>query len=84
VSLVFRTPLALVVNPSLPVIFVGELLALMKQKPARDSTSRMRTGLGDPSRRQLFQAMTGTKMNGIAYRGRSAPASTMSWRGTSP
>src|ERR1051326_1330307 len=35
VSLVFRTPLALVVNPSLPVRSVANLIALLKEKPGQ-------------------------------------------------
>jgi tripartite-type tricarboxylate transporter receptor subunit TctC len=69
VSLVFRTPLALVVNPNLPVRSVGELIALLKQKPGQINFAHGGPGSAIHLAAELFQAMTGTKMNGIAYRG---------------
>ena len=69
VALLFRTPLVLVVNPSLPAQSVGELIALAKQKPGEISFAQSGPGSAVHLAAELFQAMTGTKMNGIAYRG---------------
>jgi tripartite-type tricarboxylate transporter receptor subunit TctC len=69
VSLVFRTPLALVVDPSLPVNSVAELIALLKQKPGQINFAHGGPGSAIHLAAELFQTMTGTKMNGVAYRG---------------
>jgi len=69
VSLVFRTPLVLVVNPGLPVTSVADLVALAKQKPGEISFAQSGPGSAVHLAAELFQAMTGTRMNGIAYRG---------------
>jgi tripartite-type tricarboxylate transporter receptor subunit TctC len=69
VALLFRTPLVLVVNPGLPAQSVGELIALAKQKPGEISFAQSGPGSAVHLAAELFQAMTGTKMNGIAYRG---------------
>src|ERR1700730_17908023 len=69
VSLVFRTPLALVVNPnlmvspSLPVTSVDELLALLKQKPGQINFAHGGPGSAIHLAAVFFQSMTGTKMN---------------------
>ena len=69
VALLARTPLVLVVNPNVPAKSVPELIALLKQKP--DALSFAHSGPGSSPHRsaELFQAMTGTKMNGVSYRG---------------
>ena len=69
VFLAFRTPLALVVNPNLPVSSVAELIALLKQKPGQIDYAHGGPGSAIHLAAELFQIMTGTKMNGIAYRG---------------
>jgi tripartite-type tricarboxylate transporter receptor subunit TctC len=69
VHFLFRTPLALVVNPDLPVKSVAELIALLKQKPGEISVAHAGPGSSLHLTAELFQAMTGTKMNGVAYRG---------------
>jgi tripartite-type tricarboxylate transporter receptor subunit TctC len=69
VSLVFRTPLTLVVNPSLPVHSVAELIALLKQKPGQINFGHGGPGSAIHLAAELFQVMSGTKMNGVAYRG---------------
>ncbi|MBX9778293.1 MAG: tripartite tricarboxylate transporter substrate binding protein [Xanthobacteraceae bacterium] len=69
VALLFRTPLVLVVNPSLPAQSVGELIALARQKPGEISFAQSGPGSAVHLAAELFQAMTGTRMNGIAYRG---------------
>ena len=69
VSLIFRTPLALVVNPSLPVKSVAELIALAKQKPGEISFGHSGSGAAIHLAAELFQTMAGIKLNGVAYRG---------------
>jgi tripartite-type tricarboxylate transporter receptor subunit TctC len=69
VHFLFRTPLALVVNPDLPAKSVAELIALLRQKPGEISFAHAGPGSSLHLAAELFQAMTGTKMNGVAYRG---------------
>jgi tripartite-type tricarboxylate transporter receptor subunit TctC len=69
VSLVFRTPLALVANPNLPAASVKELIALLKQKPGEINFAHGGPGSAIHLAAELLQTMTGTKMIGVAYRG---------------
>jgi tripartite-type tricarboxylate transporter receptor subunit TctC len=69
VALLFRTPLVLVVNPALPAKSVGDLIALAKQKPGEISFAQSGPGSAVHLAAELFQTMTGTKLNGVAYRG---------------
>jgi tripartite-type tricarboxylate transporter receptor subunit TctC len=69
VALLFRTPLILVVNPDLPVKSIPDLIALLKSKPDQVSFAHAGPGSSLHLAAELFQSMTGTKMNGVAYRG---------------
>jgi tripartite-type tricarboxylate transporter receptor subunit TctC len=69
VSLLFHTPLALVVNPDVPAKSVAELIALLKAKPGEISFAHSGPGSSLHLAAELFQTMTGTRMNGVAYRG---------------
>ena len=69
VSLIFRTPLALVVNPNVPATSVAELIALAKQKPGEISFGHSGAGAAIHLAAELFQTMAGIKLNGVAYRG---------------
>jgi tripartite-type tricarboxylate transporter receptor subunit TctC len=69
VALLFHTPLALVVNPDVPAKSVTELVALLKAKPDQISFAHAGPGSSLHLAAELFQSMTGTKMNGVAYRG---------------
>jgi tripartite-type tricarboxylate transporter receptor subunit TctC len=69
VALLFRTPLALVAHPSVPAKSVSELIALLKQKPGEITFGHSGAGAAIFLAAELFQSMTGTKMNGVAYRG---------------
>jgi tripartite-type tricarboxylate transporter receptor subunit TctC len=69
VSLVLRTPYFLVLNPSVPAKTVPELVALLKQKPGELSFAHSGAGSSLHLTAELFQAMTGTRMNGVGYRG---------------
>jgi len=69
VSLVFRTPLALVVNPAVPAKSIAELIALLKDNPRQINFAHGGPGSAIHLAAELFQTMTNTKMNGVAYRG---------------
>lgn len=69
ISLLFRTPLVLIVNTALPVKSVAELIALLKQKPKQLYYGHGGQGSAIHLAAELFQAMTATTMNGVAYRG---------------
>ena len=69
VSLVFRTPLALVVNPAVPAKSVAELIALLKDNPGQINFAHGGPGSAIHLAAELFQTMTSTRMNGVAYRG---------------
>ena len=75
IGLVARIPFILVVNPSLPVHDVQELIALAKQKPG--ALSYASGGPGSPHHlyMELFKTMTGTDMLHVPYKG-TAPALT--------
>jgi tripartite-type tricarboxylate transporter receptor subunit TctC len=69
ISLVFRTPLALVTNPDLPVRSVADLIALLKQKPGEIYFAHGGLGSAIHLAAEMFQMQTGTRMSGVAYRG---------------
>jgi tripartite-type tricarboxylate transporter receptor subunit TctC len=69
ISLVFRTPLALVTNPDLPVKSVTDLIALLKQKPGETYFAHGGLGSAIHLAAEMFQNQTGTKMSAVAYRG---------------
>jgi tripartite-type tricarboxylate transporter receptor subunit TctC len=75
IALLAGTPFALVVNPSLPVKTVAELIALARQKPGELSFGS--AGVGTPHHlyMELLKSMTGIEMQHIPYRG-SVPALT--------
>lgn len=74
-ALVASVPFLLVVNPSLPVKSVQDLVAYAKERPGQLSFGS--NGIGSPHHlfAELFQSMTGTKMIHVPNRG-SAPAVT--------
>ena len=69
VSLVFRTPLVLIVNADLPVKSLTELIALLKKKPGELKYAHGGPGSAINLAGVLMQNMTDTKMRGIPYRG---------------
>jgi tripartite-type tricarboxylate transporter receptor subunit TctC len=69
VALLARTPLVLMVNPDVPAKTIPELVALLKQKPGEISFAHSGPGSSPHLTAELFQAMTGTRMNGVSYRG---------------
>ncbi|WP_026640953.1 Bug family tripartite tricarboxylate transporter substrate binding protein [Bordetella petrii] len=66
-------PIVLVVHESLPVNTVQELIAYAKQNPGKLSFGSSGTGGGTHLAGELFNSMTGTRIQHVPYRG-SAPA----------
>ena len=69
VSLIFRTPLLLVVNTKLPVHSVKELIALLKKEPGKINCGHSGVGAAIHLAAEMFQQLTHTKMTGVGYRG---------------
>ena len=69
VALVASVPFVLIVNPSLPVHSVTELIALARQKPGQLSFGS--SGVGGPPHlfTELLKTMTGIEMTHIPYKG---------------
>ncbi len=74
-AIITRIPFAPLVNPSLPVKSVAELVALAKKEPGRLSYASGGPGSPHHLYTELFKTMTGTEMLHVPYRG-SAPALT--------
>jgi len=66
-------PIVLVVHESLPVNNVQDLIAYARQHPGKLSFSSSGTGGGTHLAGELFNSMTGTRIQHVPYRG-SAPA----------
>ncbi len=71
VALIARVPFVLVVNPSLPVKSVEDLIKLAKQRPLSYGSGGI--GAFHHLAAALFCSMTGIKMTHVPYRG-TAPA----------
>lgn len=69
ITLAIMTPTMLVVNPSLPVYSVKELIALAKAKPGQLNYSSAAAGTGNHLAAELFKSMTGVDIVRIAYKG---------------
>jgi tripartite-type tricarboxylate transporter receptor subunit TctC len=70
VSLIASTPNLLVVNPSLPVKNVQELIAYAKANPDKLSFGSPGIGSSIHISGELMKAMTGVKMTHVPYKGR--------------
>jgi tripartite-type tricarboxylate transporter receptor subunit TctC len=68
VSLIARLPNLLVVNPKVPVKTVAELIDYLKQNPGKLNYGSSGAGTSTHLASELFQMMTGTKMNHLPYR----------------
>jgi tripartite-type tricarboxylate transporter receptor subunit TctC len=73
VSLMFSTPFYLVVNNSVPVKSVQELIALAKKKPGKLTYASTGLGSGHYFTAELFKLSTGTDILHVPYKG-SSPA----------
>jgi tripartite-type tricarboxylate transporter receptor subunit TctC len=69
IALVASVPFVLIVNPSLPVHSVPELIALAKQKPGQLTFGS--SGVGGPPHlfTELLKTMTGIEMTHVPYKG---------------
>jgi tripartite-type tricarboxylate transporter receptor subunit TctC len=67
IALAAQTPFVLIVNPSLPVRSVADLIKLAKEKPLSYGSA----GPGTPHHlyAELFRSMTGVEMSHVPYRG---------------
>jgi tripartite-type tricarboxylate transporter receptor subunit TctC len=75
IALVVRVPFILVVNPSLPIETVGDLISYAKAHPG--ALTYGSGGAGSPHQlfAEMFKTMTGIEMTHVPYKG-SAPALT--------
>jgi tripartite-type tricarboxylate transporter receptor subunit TctC len=73
ISLIANAPTILVVNPSLPVKSVPELITYLKSRPNEVNYASYGAGSGPHLAAELFQFTTGTKMMHVPYGG-GAPA----------
>lgn len=64
-----RFPLVLVVNPSLPVKTVSELIAYVKANPGNVNLASFGTGTGSHLAGELFKMMAAIEMLHLPYRG---------------
>lgn len=69
IALIAGTPFALIVNPSLPVHSVADLIRLAKEKPGQLSYGS--AGVGTPHHlyMEMIKSMTGIEMQHVPYRG---------------
>ena len=75
ISLVVKYLNILVVNPSLPVKSVADLIALAKQKPGQITFGSAGNGSSNHLTAEMLATMTGVKMQHVPYKG-SGPALT--------
>jgi len=73
ISLVAAAPVALVVNPSVPVSSVADLIALAKSKPGSLNFGTAGNGTPGHLTGEMFRAATATDIKHVPYKG-SAPA----------
>jgi tripartite-type tricarboxylate transporter receptor subunit TctC len=69
VALVAEVPFVLVVNPSLPVKSVKELVALVKAKPGAMTYASAGIGTQHHVNAELLKTLTGIEMTHVPYRG---------------
>jgi tripartite-type tricarboxylate transporter receptor subunit TctC len=69
IALVAEVPFVLVVNPSLPVKSVKELVALVKSKPGAMSYASAGIGTQHHVNAELLKTLTGIQMTHVPYRG---------------
>ena len=72
VSLIERSVWVVVVNPSLPVKSVTELIALAKSKPGALNYSSSAIGSGPHLSGELFKSMAGVNIVHVPYKGVAA------------
>lgn len=83
VSLIAASPSVLVVNPSLPVHSVKELIDLVKSKPGELDYATAGAGTNPHIAGELFNSLANIEMSPVHYRG-GGPALTAVWGGEVP
>jgi len=78
---IIRVPNVMEVNPNFPAKTVSEFIAYAKDHPGKVNMASSGTGTSVHMSGELFQAMTGTKMAHVPYRG-AGPALTDLMAGT--
>src|SRR5262245_40036790 len=66
---IYRLPLVMDVQPSVPVNSVAEFIALSKERPGRINMASAGTGTGTHLAGELFQIMAGVSLFHVPYRG---------------
>jgi tripartite-type tricarboxylate transporter receptor subunit TctC len=69
IALAAQTPFVLIVNPSLPIHSVADLIRLAKEKPGQFSYGSAGPGTPHHLYAELFRSMTGVEMSHVPYRG---------------
>lgn len=69
IALAAQTPFVLIVNPSLPIRSVADLIRLAKEKPGAFSYGSAGPGTPHHLYAELFRSMTGIEMSHVPYRG---------------
>jgi tripartite-type tricarboxylate transporter receptor subunit TctC len=77
ITLVAEVGLLVVVNPSLPVKTIPELIAYAKAHPGEINFASGGVGASQHLATELFMHMTGTKMTHVAYRGSAGSLSDL-------
>jgi tripartite-type tricarboxylate transporter receptor subunit TctC len=75
VACVMRTPIVMVVNPSVPVKTIPEFIAYARANPGKVNMASAGNGTPSHLAGELFKAMTGIDMTHVPYRG-GGPAVT--------
>jgi tripartite-type tricarboxylate transporter receptor subunit TctC len=75
IGLVASTPNVLIVNPSIPVQSVAELIAYIKANPGKVNYGSAGIGSTEHLSGEMFRSMTGTRLTHIPYKG-GAPMMT--------
>ncbi|SPC05140.1 tripartite tricarboxylate transporter substrate binding protein [Cupriavidus oxalaticus] len=74
IALVATAPYVLVVNPSLPVSSVKDLIAMAKQKPSQIDYASGGNGTPNHLFAEMFNLKAGVKLNHVPYKGAAAAA----------
>jgi len=75
IGLVATTPNVLIVNPSIPVQSIAELIAYIRANPGKVNYGSAGIGSTEHLSGEMFRAMTGTQLTHIPYKG-GAPMMT--------
>lgn len=77
ITLVAATPFVLVAHPSVPAATAAELVALAKAQPDTLTMGSGGNGSSNHLVGELFQAVTGTRLRHVPYKGASAAAADL-------